>query len=62
MADAIDQGCEREALDRAIALQLRRPEGPKPMGFCHWCEAELADAEGRWCDAQCRDDWQRGHG
>ena len=26
-------------------------------GFCLFCDEPLAP-ERRWCDAQCRDDWQ----
>ena len=27
-------------------------------GFCHNCHEPLADQERRFCDADCRDDWQ----
>ena len=53
-----NRATEREELDRALALKVRRPEGPQATGFCLCCGAPLADAR-RWCDAACRDDWQR---
>jgi len=27
-------------------------------GFCLYCEEPMSDPGRRWCDAQCRDDWQ----
>lgn len=60
MADAIDQGCAREALDREMALRVRRHEGPVACGVCHNC-GESVEPPLRWCDAQCRDDWERSH-
>ncbi len=30
-----------------------------PTGFCLHCEAQVEDLTQRWCDQDCRDDWQR---
>jgi hypothetical protein len=30
----------------------------EPTGSCLWCEEPVAKGH-RWCDAQCRDLWQR---
>ena len=53
-----DRATEREEQDRALALKVRRPEGPQATGFCLSC-SEPVLAGLRWCDATCRDDWQR---
>ncbi|MEW6772300.1 MAG: hypothetical protein AB1330_13130 [Bacillota bacterium] len=56
--DKNDQATEQEALRLAAALAHREPEGPPPAGECLSCGAPLKDGR-RWCDADCRDDWQR---
>jgi hypothetical protein len=57
MADFADLGAAREEMGRALALKLRAPEGPPATGFCLCCDAPLCGGL-RWCDADCRDDWQ----
>lgn len=57
MATVDDQATEREELDRELALRNRRDEGPRPCGHCHYCSETVA-AGLRWCDAECRDDWE----
>ncbi len=59
MADEADraQAVIDLLLDAAIA-GVKKPGGPKPAGFCLKCGAPL-DQDRRWCDADCRDDWQR---
>lgn len=57
MADFADLGAAREQLDTELALQIRKPEGPQATGYCLSCGAVLC-ADLRWCDADCRDDWQ----
>ena len=58
MTDAIDKACEREQLDRDLAINSARSAGPEApvTGHCLWCNAELT-AQRRWCDAWCREDW-----
>lgn len=56
--DKNDQASEIEALRIEAALAVRKPEGPPPAGECLSCGAPLKDGR-RWCDADCRDDWQR---
>ncbi|TSE20593.1 hypothetical protein Talka_00945 [Tepidimonas alkaliphilus] len=53
-ADLTQARIERE-MD---GLLRRRPSAPPPCGACLWCEAPLP-AQRRWCDADCRDAWQR---
>lgn len=75
MTDFADEASERTERQIEAALSKRMPEGPKPTGFCHECGEELpwrtmsmcADSQDlqmarRWCDAQCRDDWERRNG
>lgn len=36
-------------------------DGPvKGTGACLSCGEAIADERKRWCDASCRDEWQRG--
>ena len=58
MPDEIDLGTERAELERAAAATIRRPVGPAPTGRCHYCDEILDDAR-RWCDADCRDAWDK---
>ncbi|SMC27306.1 hypothetical protein SAMN02745857_02803 [Andreprevotia lacus DSM 23236] len=52
-----DRASEQETLWRAIALAHRKPEAPA-TGECLCC-GETMSAGRRWCDAVCRDDWER---
>jgi len=56
MSDNLDIASEREELDRSIAQALRRPAGPLATGRCLFCEE--ASPGRRWCDAECRDQWE----
>lgn len=60
MADQIDIAQEREQTDtaRAINAARRAPSGPAAEGRCLHCDMPLDEGR-RWCDAACRDDWQR---
>jgi hypothetical protein len=42
----------------AQAMRHKKPPGPAPTGVCLYCEEYLDDAA-RWCNAWCRDRWQR---
>lgn len=57
MPDFADLGSAREELDRKIALEARAPAGPTATGACLHC-AEPVPVGRRWCDQECRDDWQ----
>lgn len=56
--DIIDQATAVTDLMREIGLQQRKPEGPRETGACLHCE-EPVPAGRRWCDAECRDQWQK---
>ena len=64
MTDIADLASEREELIRAAALAERKPEGPKATGHCLECGHPFAvHKDGRrWCNAECRDDWERRNG
>jgi hypothetical protein len=55
--DLSDTATRREELDRDLALRQKKPEGPQPTGACLNCTAALGEGL-RWCDADCRDDWE----
>jgi hypothetical protein len=46
--------------EAALKLQtaVRKPVGPAATGECLFCEYPLAEGM-RWCDANCRSDWER---
>lgn len=39
------------------AMSNRAKEGPTVIGACYNCGASLTHPH-RWCDTNCRDDWQ----
>lgn len=57
--DDIDVAQER--IERTLAQALRRAQlagdEAKPRGACLFCEHPLKAGQ-RWCDADCRDDWE----
>lgn len=62
MADEFDRASDLEALNLQSALNLQAKAAAKQpkveaTGFCLHCGAELNDGR-RWCDAECRDEWQ----
>ncbi len=58
MADEIDKANERAEEILEDALKVRRPEGPPACGYCYNC-SEFVGPEERWCDSDCRDDWEK---
>lgn len=57
MADEQDLASEREEIARQSAqVTGRRPSGPEPTGYCHYCGDRLPKPM-RWCDADCRNEW-----
>lgn len=60
MADIADLGAETAEFFLSLAEKERKkPQGPPFTGKCLNC-GEDTDEQRRWCDADCRDDWQRG--
>ncbi len=56
--DIADLAQQREERDRDRAMAARRETGPQATGACLWCGEPLGDGR-RWCDALCRDHWER---
>lgn len=59
ITDLSDQATAVEELFRETAIRRREPNGPPATGACLFCESPL-EPPMRWCDAACRDDWERG--
>lgn len=59
MMDIIDRANEIAAIavDAKISLSHSAPDEVEPVGVCLNCAAQVPDGL-RWCDADCRDDWQ----
>ncbi|WP_274585342.1 hypothetical protein V9W64_10550 [Neisseria leonii] len=61
MTDELDLASEREELMRQSALYRQSKAAVReaePTGSCLYCEEPLSDGL-RWCNADCRDDWER---
>ena len=58
--DDADRAAEREDIDReaAVAAIRRRIEVMPSLGYCYYC-GEALRAGKRFCDADCRDDYDR---
>lgn len=59
MADAADHAerLQREEIERAL-INRRDKDGLRAKGACYNCDEPL-DAADRFCDADCREDWQK---
>lgn len=53
-ADAANDHVERE---REALLAQRKPAGPVANGRCWYCHCQVSRGL-RWCDSNCRDDWE----
>lgn len=56
--DDVDLVQERD--ERFAPYQIansKKAEGPAAIGICHYC-AEPVPEQHRWCDAECRSDWE----
>lgn len=58
--DDLDRASEREqqARDSAISSAMNKPPEAIAIGRCLDCDEPLSN-DLRWCDANCRDNWQR---
>lgn len=57
MIDDNDQATAFEELRRNLAMAHRKPEGPQPIGVCHFC-GEAVGHGMRWCNRDCMEDWE----
>lgn len=63
MADLFDQASDLEALDLASSLIRQKLKAAKAKkveatGCCLYCGEAVPEGH-RWCDAECRDEWQK---
>lgn len=58
LSDPSDLATQQEQTFLDAALSVRKPTGPKPCGRCLNCDEPL-DYPERWCDQDCRFDWER---
>lgn len=62
MADVIDNASATQALIEEHQLNAARKQAGKldavATGHCLNCDEELSNGR-RWCDAGCRDDWEK---
>lgn len=60
--DIIDRANDLVELERQLELQRAKvaPKTPSATGRCLNCDAAVA-APRRWCDSDCRDQWQMEH-
>jgi len=57
--DEADRAERQEQMARDAALKVRRPvPSVEANGECHHCGDIVPDGV-RWCDAGCRDGWER---
>lgn len=58
MSDDIDIANRQAEAELVSIIGMRKKEGPKPTGVCLFCGSEVTSNR-RWCDADCRDDWEQ---
>lgn len=60
MTDIYDQAAEREERDRERAIAAARASSAALpfVGACYNCDSIVPDGH-RFCDIDCRDDWER---
>jgi len=56
--DFVDRSNDVAQVYLAESLAWRKPEVAAPGGQCLNCGADT-EPSARWCDADCRDDWER---
>lgn len=58
--DDADRAQQVEELQREVAVQAAREALPAlpDVGYCYYCD-EATERGKRFCDDDCRDDWQR---
>jgi hypothetical protein len=58
MADIIDLAQTQHEFLHDVEISARKPTEPDATGFCLNC-GEPLPAGHRWCNVDCRDDWER---
>ena len=58
--DEVDRAqAQMEMMEQLIPRRVQ-DNAPCATGVCLWCGAPVAEGR-RWCDADCRDDWEYDH-
>jgi hypothetical protein len=57
MSDDADRAAEYQENLNANAHRAYTPTVKAPPGLCVWCRDDIAS--GQFCDADCRDDWEK---
>lgn len=60
MADPVDRAAALNEYMQEKQLEAARVKGPEvhATGYCLNCGEDMPDNQ-RWCDADCRDDWEK---
>lgn len=58
MADNVDVAAERIEWIARHQLAFRHPEAPHGQGLCLNCAEPLTNGH-RWCDRDCKEDWEK---
>ena len=56
--DILDMADQQAETQLRASLSARREQGPTATGYCLNCDEPLPEGH-RWCDAGCRNDWQK---
>lgn len=59
LADVADEFQEAFLESSMAAHRAQVKDSPQATGNCLNCEEPVTKAGQRWCDSDCRDDWQR---
>ena len=46
-------------MEQYSSVRKQQEESPKSTGYCLYCGEKLKNKDQRWCDKDCRDDWER---
>jgi hypothetical protein len=58
MPDLADQAQQTIELEASGELaKAKKPEGPERTGLCAYCGEAVANPIFRWCNTECRNDW-----
>lgn len=58
MADLADKANDHIERERQNMLAQRKPSAPVASGVCLYCQCQVPRGL-RWCDSNCRDDWEK---
>lgn len=59
MADEVDKANDMQEIILAMNIKANsRPLVIITTGKCLWCDEDVGSGM-RWCDANCRDDWEK---